>query len=575
MEETSGRRTRNTRWSRWVRRSLLLFPVLAVAILSAGSQLLPAAAFTVPGRLPDAIRPIAGTGSGGAFGPTVIRSLRRLPSLRARVLATTRPMAPSPLVPAWPKNSHPTSFGRSRDASLSDPASGNPPASTDAGALRIDSSFTTYSTVDVDGATDGHYIVSGAGNLDLAVYTLSGSVVEDTSFGAFWCGANPLPICASGGFDGDNRVAYDTGAERWITTGIWVFGSNSIATDVLAVSQTNDPTGSWNLYQFPACGSFDTWDGGDQPRVGFNNQWIVVTSGCSASGQVNGAGLAVFDKAELYSGATLSLNENWFEFVDVYSAEGSYVGGVPCCPRDNPVTTYAPTTNNREYLTAPTINGSQASVVYSYVQGPVDAPMYAPAVETVTPGFSVSGPPAVDAPGCTGCMVSFSNGWIHSSGVWALRNGIPFVLSTMVMGDPRYANATQIINVATNTKTGAATVSRLAGGTNGFGPMASEIALPLAGNPGTALVAYDESRSDFYPGVETALWNIGGNTVRRVTVLQQGSLTPTNGDQNRWVDFLSALTPIPGSSRLVLAGTVAAPSATDSQRATYWATVTP
>ncbi len=65
------------------------------------------------------------------------------------------------------------------------------------------------------------------------------------------------------------------------------------------------------------------------------------------------------------------------------------------------------------------------------------------------------------------------------------------------------------------------------------------------------------------------------NTVKYVTTLSQGSLTPTNGDQNRWVDFVDALTPIPGSARFVLGATLAAPSANDSQRSTYWATITP
>jgi hypothetical protein len=368
-------------------------------------------------------------------------------------------------------------------------------------------------------------------------------------------------------------VAYDPGAGRWITSGLWVFSSSAVATDVLAVSQSSDPTGGWNLYQFPACGGFDTWDGSDQPHLGFNRKWIVVTSACSASSSgVNGAGLAVFDKASLYAGKTLQLNTNWFEFVDPYSG-GPYTGvGGGNGTRENPVATYVPTIKGREYLTVSVINGSRASVIYSDLQGPIDAPRFHSAVETVTPRFSVSGNGTVDAPRCSACMASLANTWIHSSGVWDIGR-VPFVLSTMVMGDPRFTHATQIINIATNTETGAATALRIPGGASGAGPMASQIAMPLTSSH-TALIAYDDSRPSFYPGVKAALWNVSANTITTTRTLKQGSFTPTNGDQNRWVDFIDALSPVPGSV-FVLGATLASPSDNDSQRSTYWATVKP
>jgi hypothetical protein len=70
----------------------------------------------------------------------------------------------------------------------------------------------------------------------------------------------------------------------------------------------------------------------------------------------------------------------------------------------------------------------------------------------------------------------------------------------MVLGDPRYAHATQIINVATNTQTGVGTALQLAGGRDGAGPMAAEIAMPLrTSGADSALIFYDFSASDFYP----------------------------------------------------------------------------
>jgi hypothetical protein len=393
--------------------------------------------------------------------------------------------------------------------------------------------------------------------------------VKVTPTGSFWCGgSNPLPVCSTGGFDGDDRALYDPGVGRWIITALQVHGSNAVAADLLAVSKTNDPTGVWYLYQFPSCGAFDTWDGSDQPHTGFNGQWIVVDSACSANPTDPasvGAALAVFDKAQVYSGASLTLNQNWFEFVDPYNEA------------NNPAATYAPITNNREYLSAAAFDGSQAAVVYSYVEGAADSPVYVAGAELVTTGFQASGLPAVDAPGSSACLQAWTNGWIHSSGVWSFRNGTPYVLSTMVLGDPRFSNSTQVVNLALNTNTGTAFALQLAGGRNGAGAMASEIAMPLVRSGGTnqAVIVYDFSASDFYPGVKSATWNLDRNTAGHLSTLNQGVVTPTGFAQGRWTDFIDALMPIPGSSSLLAGGTLAAPSTNSTQGASYWTTVAP
>ncbi|HVR09902.1 MAG TPA: hypothetical protein VMW75_17795 [Thermoanaerobaculia bacterium] len=530
--------------------------------------------------------PISGTGSGGAEGPSRLDALIAVP----RAEAVHPPRLPDNDVPAETQSAEvPSTTQRlqSSDARVDESALGRLPQpgpaignEVSAAAPTVNSSFTSYGDTDVPGSTNGTYVVYYAyyaGEID--VYKLAGGLVQATTPSAFWCGgANPLPICSSGGTAVDTRVKYDTGSQRWIISGLWLFGNNKVPTDALAVSRTSDPTGGWYRYQFPACGAFDTWDGSDQPHTGFNSQWIAVTSACSASsGGVNGAGLAVFDKANLYRGGTLTLNTNWFEFVDPYSG-GPYHGiGGGNGTRDNPVATYTSTINNREYLTV-RIPAAQAEVLYSHIEGTTDAPVFYSGTETVTTSFAVaSGVPAVDAPGCTGCIATFVNGWIHSSAVYGFANGDAYILSTMVLGDPNHARATQIISIAVNTKTGAATALQVASGIDGSGPLASEIAMPLvrSGSADVAYVVYDHSRFDFYPGVKDISWNVDTNSVNYITVLREGSLTPNNGDQNRWADFDDALAPIPGSTHLVLGGLIASPSANDSQRATFWADVTP
>jgi hypothetical protein len=522
--------------------------------------------------------PIPGTGSGGSHGPSVLQFLPSAPRDKTfrppRLPENERIENQSAEIPDF------SARVRSRDARI-DESWLTPQAGfrLPVKSAVINSSFTSYSDTDIAGSTNGTYILYYAYYASaITVYTMTGGVVQQTNPNAFWCGgANPLPICSGGGVAGDARVKYDTGSGRWIITALWVFGGNRVPTDVMAVSQTNNPTQGWYRYQFPACGSFDNWDGSDQPHTGFNNQWVVVTSACSASGGVNGAGLAVFAKNNLYNGAALTLGTNWWEFVDPYSG-GPYSGvGGGNGTRDNPVATYASTLNNREYLTV-RVPGSHATVVYSHVEGAVNNPVFYSATETVTTSFATaSGVPAVDAPGCTGCISTFVNAWIHSSGVYLFANGVPYILSTMVEGDPNHARATQIISIAVNTQTGVATSLQVASGIDGSGPLASEIAMPLvrSGSADQALIVYDHSRFDFYPGVKDISWNVDTNSVNYITVLSGGSLTPTNGDQTRWADFDDAIAPIPGSTRLVIGGIIASPSSNDSQRATYWANITP
>jgi hypothetical protein len=221
-------------------------------------------------------------------------------------------------------------------------------------------------------------------------------------------------------------------------------------------------------------------------------------------------------------------------------------------------------------------------VIYSYVEGPTNQPLYYPGVETVIPGFQVSFEPVLDAPGCTACMGEWTNTWIHSSGVYSFRNGVPYVLTTMVFGNPALERSKQIINVATSTATGDATALQVIDGQNGAGPLASEIAMPLrfsGGKPDEALIVYDYTGPTFYPGIKSVTWSVDRNTVHNADVVKQGLFTPPPNawfmqaqPWPRWVDFIAALVPIPGTSTFVLAGQLAASSTNDAYRATYWTT---
>jgi hypothetical protein len=423
---------------------------------------------------------------------------------------------------------------------------------------------------------------------EIKIRDLAGSVLNHVNIYNFFCSGEPaFSECTTGGFIGDPRVVYDPGADRWVISGMWVFSSLPDH-DVLAVSQTSDPTAGWYLYEFPACGTPDqpdTTDGSDQPHLGFSDQWIVTTALCSPGIK----SLTVFDKAKLYAGDPLAINTNYFKFVDSIENNNNN--------RDNPVSTYAALPDHREYLTATTTTPDAnqfAQVVYSYLEGPADAPIYFPSAFTATSTFRTSFANSstdcgkfgycADAPGCTDCIGSLTLGWSHSSGVYALANGQPVILSTVALGDPAFARSGQVIATSFNLSTSRSSWVRVPPTGAGDGLLGSEITMPAvpSGASNVALITYDETSPTFFPGAKIAQWNLDANVIAGTTVLREGDFTPTQGsfEATRFIDFLDSTTPIPGSQDVFVGAEIAHDSSAiqpggNANRGVYYAVVAP
>lgn len=411
--------------------------------------------------------------------------------------------------------------------------------------------------IDVTGANNGSEImtISDAGFVD--VVSASG-LVKRVSQHDFYCSSG-LPACSGPGQGAvDDRITYDPGSQRWIVTAMYLSAGTGRTPVIIAVSQTSDPTGAYNLYQFSACGPNHVGDT-DQPHTGFNANWIVVDAACQSSEP----SLTVFDKNNLYNGGSLTASTYW-QFVDPVSSGGNN--------HDNPVLTYGTPVDGREYLTASAIVAGSAAVVYSYVDGTVDAPTFTAGFTQVDTSFAATGPVPVDAPGCSGCINTFSNGVIHSSTVSG-----PWLLSTMMLGDPRFARSTQAVQVAYNLQTSTVTSQQFAGGVAGAGILASEIAMQAVPNTtfNSAILAYGRSRSDYFPGVRIAQWNIDTNAMTYVNEVQQGTKLPSAANQNRWLDFMGAISPVPNGSSMVASGPVATASPSDPDRSDVWALFLP
>lgn len=106
----------------------------------------------------------------------------------------------------------------------------------------------------------------------MRVQDRAGNVVSTASTQSFW---QPLTYALARTFDVfDPKVYYDRFTHRFI----YVITANSRSANsaiLLAVSQTDDPSGGWNLFGVDVDSTDTLW--ADYPSVGYNRNWIVVT----------------------------------------------------------------------------------------------------------------------------------------------------------------------------------------------------------------------------------------------------------------------------------------------------------
>lgn len=122
-----------------------------------------------------------------------------------------------------------------------------------------------------------HFVVTV--NRNIAIYTRAGVELSNITLGAFLPGSN-----------GDPRVHYDHHSDRWI-----VHVTDFDTRIYLAVSTTNDPTGSWFKTSFVASTGSDSGCFPDYPTLGVDQNGIYI------SAYMVGCGMSIFalDKAPL------------------------------------------------------------------------------------------------------------------------------------------------------------------------------------------------------------------------------------------------------------------------------------
>ncbi len=146
---------------------------------------------------------------------------------------------------------------------------------------------------DVNGCAGPNHVMVTL-NTQVRIQTKTGSNLSTVNLSSFFSG---LPG-ASGTFD--PRIEYDPFNDRWIV--LATSGSSASNSRLLvAVSQTDDPTGEWNKFAIDTDPDNSGWM--DYPSVGFNKKWVVVSGNMfSSAGSFQKNVFFAIKKSDLYEG---------------------------------------------------------------------------------------------------------------------------------------------------------------------------------------------------------------------------------------------------------------------------------
>lgn len=157
--------------------------------------------------------------------------------------------------------------------------------------VSFDGQSSPYFPPDANGtAGPNHYMQTI--NSVYAIYSKTGTLVAGPTNLNLLFGSVTGATCN----DGDPIVLYDEQADRWLVVEFSICGANDYM--LFAVSQTNDPTGSWHRY------SFDVDDMPDYEKIGIWQDGYYMGTNNSTSGKKD---IYVFERSKMLLGQTAQM----------------------------------------------------------------------------------------------------------------------------------------------------------------------------------------------------------------------------------------------------------------------------
>jgi subtilisin-like proprotein convertase family protein len=155
---------------------------------------------------------------------------------------------------------------------------------------------------DVHGAVGPNHVMT-VHNTEVRIQTRGGTQLGRIGLNDWWRAFGGT-FASTSSFD--PKILYDPYYNRWIFTACANAGLTSSSL-LLATSSSSDPTGTWFAVRASADASGEAWT--DYPSIGFNKDWVVVSSNNYkiTSGTSVGGKLFVFTKSQLYDRSLTSL----------------------------------------------------------------------------------------------------------------------------------------------------------------------------------------------------------------------------------------------------------------------------
>ena len=405
---------------------------------------------------------------------------------------------------------------------------------------------------DGGGAVGPNHIFA-AENEMFVIRDKAGTLISSVSPVTFFKGVVPA-------FSADPHVKYDQYSGRWIVIG--QSEVDSLSSLVIAVSQTSNPTGTYNRYvvRIDPIGL----QVADFPLLGYNKKWIVITTNLFNLDltATTGSSLFVLDKATLYSGGAIDFSTNAFR-----QLSGTPDGSNPC-----PLTTFSNGAIGNDMYLLQNWNALSGLLRLSKISGTLP---------------NISWPTNVVFP-------KFTSGWTFDGGDIAPqlndsrkintgdgriqtlveRNGLFWACHTIITGGRTVIQWMQLSPAGNIAQTG-----RINEGSSTFRAYPS-----LAVNPDESVViGYSRFSPTTFASAAYSYRNAGTpyNTLDSEVVYKNGlsSYYKTfSGDRNRWGDFSScAVDPVNGNLWTVqeFADKKSGTGSDSSRYATWWANVTP
>jgi hypothetical protein len=369
-----------------------------------------------------------------------------------------------------------------------------------------------YYPPDVQAAAGPNHVVEMV-NLAGDVFTKQDVLIKSFSLSSFF---------NSGSFYlSDPKVLYDSPSGRWFSSIIVSANGFYSGNVTIAVSATNDPTGTWQLYNL-VLNDFTP----DQPLLGISNDKVVVSANdYAALYDANGHGVFVYEGAQYWI-----LNKS--EMVAGASTiDFDSVGPNPTLESVYPVQSLSSTTT--QYMVtvgAPDIGQSSSSVKLLSITGtPTGTVTITSTSLTIA---TITSPPNGVQPGTNNTVTT--NDYRVLSAAWYQGNlWYSLTDSCVPTGDNQTRSCARLTEINTSTPTIVQDINYGANGQYYFFP-----AVSIDGNGGLDAV-YGYSSSTIYPSLAVTGQAPGATkgTLALAQVLKQGT---ANESSTRYGDFFGA-----------------------------------